>query len=47
MSLIVLNSKGSDPEDFSNFMTEQIKFPKDAEVCLVSSNINRKMMIDK
>ena len=46
MSLIVLNSKGSDPEDFSNFMTEQIKFPKDAEVCLVSSNINRKMMID-
>jgi len=46
MSLIVLNSKGSDPEDFSNFMTEQIKFPKDAEVCLVSSNINRKMMVD-
>ena len=46
MSLIVLNSKGSDPEDFSNFMTEQIKFPKDAEVCLVSSNINRRMMID-
>jgi len=45
MSLIVLNSKGSDPEDFSNFMTEQIKFPKDAEVCLVSSNINRKMMV--
>ena len=45
MSLIVLNSKGSDPEDFSNFMTEQIKFPRDAEVCLVSSNINRKMMI--
>mgnify|MGYP003317756451 CR=1 FL=1 len=45
MSLIVLNSKGSDPEDFSNFMTEQIKFPKNAEVCLVSSNINRKMMV--
>ena len=46
MSLIVLNSKGSDPEDFSNFMTEQIKFPKNAEVCLVSSNINRKMMVE-
>lgn len=46
MSLIVLNSKGSDPEDFSNFMTEQIKFPSDAEVCLVSSHINRKMMVD-
>lgn len=46
MSLIVLNSKGSDPEDFSNFMTEQIKFPKDAEVCLVSSNVNRKIMVD-
>lgn len=46
MSLIVLNSKGDDPEDFSNFMTEQIKFPADAEVCLVSSNINRRMMID-
>jgi len=45
MSLIVLNSKGSDPEDFSNFMTEQIKFPKDAEVCLVSSNINRKLLV--
>jgi len=47
MSLIVLNSKGDDPEDFSNFMTEQIKFPADAEVCLVSSNINRRMMIDQ
>lgn len=47
MSLIVLNSKGSDPEDFSNFMTEQIKFPKNAEVCLVSSNINRKMMVEQ
>lgn len=46
MSLIVLNSKGSDPEDFSNFMTEQIKFPQDAEVCLVSSNVNRKIMVD-
>jgi hypothetical protein len=46
MSLIVLNSKGDDPEDFSNFMTEQIKFPRDAEVCLVSSNINRRMMVD-
>ena len=46
MSLIVLNSKGDDPEDFSNFMTEQIKFPKDAEVCLVSSNINRRLMVD-
>jgi len=46
MSLIVLNSKGDDPEDFSNFMTEQIKFPADAEVCLVSSNINRRMMVD-
>jgi len=47
MSLIVLNSKGSDPEDFSNFITEQIKFPANAEVCLVSSHINRKMMIEK
>jgi len=46
MSLIVLNSKGDDPEDFSNFMTEQIKFPRDAEVCLVSSNINRRIMVD-
>ena len=47
MSLCILSSKGSDPEDFSNFVTEQIKFPKDAEVCLVSSHINRKMMVDK
>ena len=46
MSLCILSSKGSDPEDFSNFVTEQIKFPKDAEVCLVSSHINRKMMVD-
>lgn len=46
MSLIVLNSKGSDPEDFSNYLSEQIKFPKDAEVCLVSSNINRRQMVD-
>ena len=47
MSLIILSSKGSDPEDFSNFITEQIKFPSDAEVCLVSSHINRKMMVEQ
>tara|TARA_R110002074_G_scaffold112661_2_gene240917 strand:+ start:423 stop:2408 length:1986 start_codon:yes stop_codon:yes gene_type:complete len=47
MSLIILSSKGSDPEDFSNFITEQIKFPSDAEVCLVSSHINRKMMVQE
>lgn len=47
MSLIILSSKGSDPEDFSNFITEQIKFPADAEVCLVSSHINRKMMVQE
>ena len=44
MSLIVLSSKGDDPEDFSNYMTQGVKFPKDAEVCLVSSHINRKLM---
>jgi len=47
MSLIVLNSKGSDPEDFSNYMTENIEFPANAEVCLVGSHINRKLMIEK
>ena len=46
MSLIILNSKGSDPELFSNYVTEQIKFPKEAQVCLVSSHINRKLLID-
>ena len=45
MSLIVLSSKGDDPEDFSNYMTQGIKIPKDAEVCLVSSHINRKLMM--
>ena len=47
MSLIVLNSKGSDPESFSNFMTENIEFPANAEVCLVGSHINRKLLIPK
>lgn len=45
MSLIVLNSKGEDPEDFQNYMTENIEFPANAEVCLVSSHINRKLLI--
>ena len=45
MSIIVLNSKGSDPEDFSNYVTENIEFPKNAEVCLVSAHINRKLLI--
>ena len=45
MSLIVLSSKGDDPEDFSNYMTQGIKIPKDAEVCLVSSHINRKLLL--
>tara|TARA_R110000803_G_scaffold73109_4_gene136874 strand:- start:3144 stop:5192 length:2049 start_codon:yes stop_codon:yes gene_type:complete len=45
MSLIVLNSKGEDPEDFSNYMTENIEFPANAEVCLVGSHINRKLLI--
>ena len=44
MSLIILSSKGDDPEDFSNYMTQGVKFPKDAEICLVSSHINRKLM---
>ena len=43
MSLIVLSSKGDDPEDFSNYMTQGVKIPKNAEVCLVSSHINRKL----
>ena len=43
MSLIVLSSKGDDPEDFSNYMTQGIKIPKNAEICLVSSHINRKL----
>ena len=47
MSLIVLNSKGSDPESFSNYVTSGIEFPANAEVCLVGSHINRKMMIEK
>jgi len=46
MSLLVLNSKGSDPEDFINYVTEQINFPKNAEVCLVQSHINRKTALD-
>lgn len=45
MSLIVLNSKGEDAEDFQNYMTENIEFPANAEVCLVGSHINRKMLI--
>tara|TARA_R110002049_G_scaffold31144_2_gene105983 strand:+ start:2938 stop:4962 length:2025 start_codon:yes stop_codon:yes gene_type:complete len=44
MSLIILSSKGDDPEDFSNYMTQGVKIPKDAEICLVSSHINRKLM---
>lgn len=46
MSLIVLNSKGDDPEMFSNYVTEQIKFPRNAQVCLVGSHINRKLLVD-
>lgn len=45
MSLIVLSSKGDDPEDFSNYMTQGIKIPKNAEICLVSSHINRKLKV--
>tara|TARA_R110000764_G_scaffold32638_1_gene73711 strand:+ start:6529 stop:8514 length:1986 start_codon:yes stop_codon:yes gene_type:complete len=45
MSLIVLNSKGEDAEDFSNYMTENIEFPANAEVCLVGAHINRKLLI--
>tara|TARA_R110002012_G_scaffold234647_1_gene408240 strand:- start:5177 stop:7153 length:1977 start_codon:yes stop_codon:yes gene_type:complete len=45
MSLIVLNSKGEDPEDFQNYMTENIEFPANAEVCLVGSHINRRLLI--
>ncbi len=44
MSLIILSSKGDDPEDFSNYMTQGVKIPKDAEICLVSSHINRKLL---
>ena len=47
MSLIVLNSKGSDPHDFTNYLTEQIKFPRNAEVCLTHSHINRKLLVEK
>ena len=47
MSILVLNSKGEDPEDFSNYMTENIEFPANAEVCLVGSHINRKLMVPK
>ena len=46
MSLIILSSKGDDPEDFNNYMTQGVKIPKDAEVCLVSSHINRRLMED-
>jgi len=46
MSLIVLNSKGEDPEDFTNYVTEQIEFPKNAEVCLVHSHINRRLLVE-
>ena len=41
-----MSSKGDDPEDFNNYMTQGVKIPKDAEVCLVSSHINRRLMED-
>jgi len=42
MSLIVLNSKGQDPAEFENHFGRGIKLPKNAELCLVGSNINYK-----
>jgi hypothetical protein len=42
MSLIVLNSKGQDPAEFENHFGRGIKLPKNAEICLVGSNINYK-----
>ena len=46
MSLVILSSKGSDSEDFTNYMTQGIEFPKDSEVCLVQSHINRRLLVD-
>ena len=46
MSLVILSSKGSDSEDFTNYMTQGITFPKDSEVCLVQSHINRRLLVD-
>jgi len=41
MSLIVLNSQGQDPAEFENHFGRGLKFPRNAEVCLVGANINR------
>ena len=42
MSLIVLNSKGNDPEHFTNSCSSGIKIPRNAEISLVSSNVQHR-----
>ena len=42
MSLIVLNSKGNDPEHFTNSCSSGIKIPCNAEISLVSSNVQQR-----